>query len=198
MQSKIFLDRDILNILQSTNFIFQNFEKLTKLFRYRKSVSVFLSNSIEDLKRKTENNNIPNWIIGCNYDDKIFVLNPKDWQHRNKTSLEKLIVHEIVHVVINNSNNNCPIWLNEGLALWYADQVEELDLPGEKFSNPYVLDYSGEIYSCSAQIIKKLFDTHAESLLIKHLLSITDFIDDEIFGLCALEKLFYNKKEKYE
>ncbi len=41
----------------------------------------------------------------------------------NNESVENLILHEFVHVVLNlKTQSPLPIWLNEGLAVYLSDQ----------------------------------------------------------------------------
>ena len=188
---KVNFNEKIIKELKITEVLLNQLEKVAHLFNYNKGVSVFLCHSFEDMKRQSHDKRMPEWVIGCNKKNKIFILNPKNYIHiRQFTSIESLIVHEFVHVVINSSVKNCPIWLNEGFALWYADQIKEFDLSIQRFINPFEIDYSQDVYSLSAFIIKKLFENYSEQVLIKQLLISKDFYHDKIFGLQALQKLF--------
>lgn len=192
---KLHVDDKILQLLNHSSTLFFNFQKLTHLFGYQKDVSVLICDSFESLRKFSRNDLLPDWVIGCNRENKIFVLNPQIWKKINITSFEKVIIHEMTHVVINEVTCDCPIWLNEGFALWYADQIQEFKLDNIKFSNPYNLDYSKNIYAQSAFVIKKLFEFYPETYLLKVLLNSTEWENNKVFGLKALEKLFFTKDQ---
>lgn len=188
---KVNFDKKIINALKNHKVLLNQLEEVAHLFNYNKGVSIFLCDSFEDIKRQSHDKRMPEWVIGCNKKNKIFILDPKNYIHKRQfTSIESLIVHEFVHIVINSSVKNCPIWLNEGFALWYADQIKEFDLSIQKFINPFEIDYSQDIYSLSSFIIKKLFENYSEQILIRQLLISKDFYNDKIFGLLALKELF--------
>lgn len=188
---KVNFDEKIIKALREPKVLLNQLQKVAHLFNYNKGVSIFLCDSFEDMKRRSHDKRMPEWVIGCNKKNKIFILDTKKHIHkRQSTSVECLIVHEFVHVAINSSVKSCPIWLNEGFALWYANQVKEYDLSNQKFINPFDMDYSQDVYSFSAVVIKKLFENYSEQALIKRLLISKDFYHDKIFGLLALEELF--------
>lgn len=187
---KVHFDDGVLKLINQS-VLLKKLGKVVHLFNYNKEMSVFLCDSFESMKRKAQDYSMPRWVIGCNRQNKVFILNPKEYIQSNKnTSIESLIIHELVHVIINSSTYNCPIWLNEGFALWYADQVKEYDLSNKPFINPFEMDYSQDVYSCSALMIKKLFENYAESRLINQLITTKDWYNDEIFGFLALKELF--------
>ena len=191
--SKLHVDDTILQLLPHSYTLYFNFQKLTHLFGYQKDVSVFICDSFESLRNCSHNERLPDWVIGCNRENKIFVLNPQMWKTINIISFEKVIIHEMTHVMINEVICDCPLWLNEGFALWYADQIQEFKLEDIKFSNPYNLDYNKNIYAQSALVIKKLFEFYPETYLLKALLNSTKWENNKVFGLKALEKLFFTK-----
>ena len=46
------------------------------------------------------------------------------------SSIHKLIIHEYVHVCIEATfNSTCPLWLNEGLALYISGQKIDIVTP---------------------------------------------------------------------
>ncbi len=190
---KLHIDDKILELLNHSCTLSFNFQKLTNLFDYQKDVSVFICDSFESLRNCSQNERLPDWVIGCNRENKIFVLNPQIWKTINITSFEKVIIHEMTHVMINEVICDCPLWLNEGFALWYAGQIQEFKLEDVKFSNPYNLDYNKNIYAQSALVIKKLFEFYPETYLLKALLNSTKWENNKVFGLKALEKLFFTK-----
>lgn len=190
---KVNFDEKIIKVLKDQKVLLNQLQKVAHLFNYNKGVPIFACDSFEDMKRRTHDKRMPEWVIGCNKKNKIFILTPKEHMQKcQSTSIESLIVHEFVHVAINSSTDNCPIWLNEGFALWYANQIREFDLSNTKFINPFEIDYnhSQNLYSFSAFIIKKLFENYSEQALITQLLNSKDFYHDKIFGLLALEELF--------
>lgn len=186
---KIHFDDKILKFVNQS-ILLKKLRKLALLFNYNKDVSVLLCSSFKLMKIKAHDYSMPNWVIGCNRKNKVFILNPKKYLRNDNTSIESLIVHEVVHVIINSSADHCPIWLNEGFAMWYADQIKQYDLSNKLFVNPFEMDYGEDIYYYSALITKKLFESYDEKLLIKRLFSTKNWINDKIFGLQALKELF--------
>lgn len=71
--------------------------------------------------------NAPNWVVGTGWENKIKMVSPLNpgGQHTYDT-LMQVVVHEFTHVVISNINSDLesiPIWLNEGIAAYEANQM---------------------------------------------------------------------------
>lgn len=68
------------------------------------------------------------WMVGnSNFEKKrICILSPRAAKMHTAAELEKVFVHESVHMFFDSlmPNNTAPLWCAEGIALYYADQIE--------------------------------------------------------------------------
>ncbi|GAA0696562.1 hypothetical protein GCM10008904_00640 [Paraclostridium ghonii] len=72
-------------------------------------------NDLKELEDLIETK-VPKWVIGTSFDNVILILDHDKWKKSNNETVENLILHEFVHVVLNlKLKANLPIWLNEGL-----------------------------------------------------------------------------------
>ncbi|MCA9118816.1 MAG: hypothetical protein H6822_05075 [Planctomycetaceae bacterium] len=68
----------------------------------------------------------PDWIAGL-YDGKIRIPYPRSPQAQ--ASLNSTLVHEYTHAIIHDiTHNQCPVWLNEGLAEYQEARTRKPDL----------------------------------------------------------------------
>ena len=67
------------------------------------------------------------WMVGwAGYEQRrLCVLSPRVVMDRSAEAMEQVIVHEIVHIVMDAlcPGDQCPVWLGEGVATLYAGQV---------------------------------------------------------------------------
>lgn len=95
-----------------------------------KDPKIFLLNSREGIDavcgRRTED-----WFVGwTNNNNSIFILEesvfPKESSHKDKRYFWKVLKHEYCHLYFRQlTKNHYPIWLNEGLACFLAEQEKE-------------------------------------------------------------------------
>ena len=99
------------------------------------------------------------WMVGnCDFKNrKIAILSPRVSTTHSPSELEKVFVHETIHMIFDTyaGNLDAPIWCAEGIATLFAEQVpvnyiEEHDYPritdlldGETFAENGGYDYSG-------------------------------------------------------
>lgn len=75
--------------------------------------------------------NVPSWVVGIGWENKIKMVSPLNpgGQH-TYDSLMQVVVHEFTHIAISNINSgleSIPIWLNEGIATYEANQISNND-----------------------------------------------------------------------
>ncbi|MBP5529606.1 MAG: hypothetical protein J6X80_06090 [Lachnospiraceae bacterium] len=87
--------------------------------------------------------------------------------------MAQLILHESVHILLSEyCNSNIPVWLNEGLATFYAGQNcgsagDEIDVDK--------LDYSTDNFYANAKaLVEKTVASFGEDALIKQLKNWSD------------------------
>lgn len=110
----------------------------------------------------------------------------------HSASVLKLVVHEYVHVCIAKTFLGvCPVWLNEGLAVYLSGQGEDIkpicpaDIERFYFSN------QGEplFYNMALYTACKLTDKLPISQLVDAARNCRSFCDDPIFGIRSIESL---------
>lgn len=100
--------------------------------------TIFLLNSRKELdliwKQKTER-----WVVGGTKYGAIFILDPKIYSkesnHIDKNDFWQTLKHEYVHIYFRHiTSGPLPLWLNEGLASYLAEQKKTCDNPLDVFS----------------------------------------------------------------
>ncbi|HNY04603.1 MAG TPA: hypothetical protein PKI92_02495 [Candidatus Woesebacteria bacterium] len=133
----------------------------------------------------------PDWLTGYTNFNLIFVLNPKKWETESshKYSEEKFLAtlkHEVCHIFYRKmTGGSNPTWLNEGLALFLADQLR-FRKEVNKFKNFLKFErhnsIEGEtVYEESGFAIQKLYNKFGKEKLLKFL--------TEIKNISKLEEL---------
>lgn len=135
------------------------------------------------LRRKTEE-----WMIGFASGNNVVVLNPQKWKYIDKASIDSIIIHEIVHILINDEKKNCPQWLNEGMAMLVSEQLYDHD--DTSVSNPYKLEYGKENFYYEVNgIMNKLVEIYGKRKIIRHFFAVNDYKNDTIFGMNNVEHI---------
>lgn len=86
------------------------------------------------------------WMVG--WTDfklrKVCILSPRVVKDRTDEDMKKVICHEIVHIVFDSlgSSDDTELWLSEGIATLFANQIESEYIDRQKF--PLIKDLSGE------------------------------------------------------
>lgn len=95
-------------------------------------------------KRKEE---YQSWMVGNSNIETftIAILSPNVVTDRSCSDMEKVAVHELVHMIFDDATNvsedDAEVWIAEGIAIWYAEQT---DLGYISISGyPKVLDWIG-------------------------------------------------------
>ncbi|HKL12521.1 MAG TPA: hypothetical protein VJ907_02840 [Halanaerobiales bacterium] len=116
----------------------------------------------------------------------------------NYESILKIAVHEFVHISTNKINRNIPIWLNEGISLYEAEQVNPNHIKqiirAEKVPTIKDLEsnfYENFGYTVSGTIVEYIVDMYSYDKLIRLIKSPSNY--KGIFGL-SKEAFFSNWK----
>ncbi len=142
----------------------------------------------------------PKWQTGYTVFNLIFLLNPEKWETESshKYSEEKFLAtlkHEICHVFYRKmTNGSNPTWVNEGLALFLADQLRfRKEVTTFKNFLKFERQHSIEdetVYEESGFAIQKLFNKFGKEKLLKLL--------TEIKNISSLEELPSKFKKIYK
>lgn len=114
------------------------------------------------------------WYIGDNIGDKILLLSPDHpTRVHSYSSIVGAVGHEYVHTVMYRLYPHCPLWLNEGVALYLTNGSrgeaihQSMEFPPEKIltsGNPlYFANHNG--YSFADTFIQYVLDTYGKKAL---------------------------------
>ncbi len=186
-------DLRVLRDIESYLNFYNRAMNIKNIFNFNDKVIVDVIDSLEELSEILEVK-VPKWVIGTSFENVILILNHDKWKKSNNESVENLILHEFVHVVLNlKAQSPLPIWLNEGLAVYFSDQYgnykgkkpninEDFDL--------YNVNYNNEkLYHISIYIIMKLIDKYSINKVIDETLKTKDFKQSKMFSNESLLEL---------
>lgn len=134
-------------------------DAISKLFNFKEVINIVKIYEF-DIFQRILMIKIPSWVIGISYDNTIVFLDKSKWKNTDIETINELILHEMVHVIIGHyCTRELPLWLNEGLAVCLSGQVmictkeEKQTLMGENvydinYSNSMIYKYSGFIVKC--------------------------------------------------
>ncbi len=98
----------------------------------------------------------PDWYIGDNIKDRALIVSPNtEVNGHSYQSILGAIPHEYVHTVVYSLNPKCPLWLNEGVALYLSNghpvSVRESVIPPVKIftsgNSLYFAKHNGYAYA---------------------------------------------------
>lgn len=172
------------------SFIEYHDKKMEKDFEIKINCNVFFIESKNTLERIL-GERVPDWVIGTYKGDNILLLKRESWKNPSVTNYEKLILHELAHIYTNHITEQCPIWMMEGLAMFYASQIEDiLTNSQKKVLNPYYLSYEDDIYYHAASVIKELTTIYGVRILVKKMhYNMEKYYHDPIVGIDAVETI---------
>lgn len=195
----MFLQLDSNNLYNLHLSCFQNFcQKLEKLFGDVSVIEFIICDSREELVKKTQEQlgELPNWVVGLTKGNCVYLLSPNEIRDR-QMKFENVLKHEIAHIFVNRFSDNCPIWLNEGIAQNLSEKIDEKECLEAELTNPYDLSYESGLYPCSKIVVKRLFEIHGMPNVISCLKSCKNFRKDSVFGYNSIEKLITVKNAQY-
>ena len=111
------------------------YEEIQKAFQFTETVQKYtfhLCNSVEDYILKTwkTKEEYQEWMVGHSNSDTrtICLLSPNASEEAANQDMEKVAVHELIHMMFDDatgvSEDDAEVWLAEGIAVLYADQTE--------------------------------------------------------------------------
>jgi hypothetical protein len=166
--------------------------KLREAFKYGKRINIVALDSIEELTNLI-GIKVPEWVIGTYVGNCILMLDYELWKSRNLGTFAQIITHEFAHVIISDiTKQKCPIWLNEGLALYFAEQYKTMYLSKTDSINDniYELGYRDDcLYNISAKAVEKIIDKYGMEHVMQQLVGNVDFEQDEIFGIENMKRI---------
>lgn len=169
-------DEQIGSIIADNSQIYSRINEIRSKFGFENKVNI-LSIDDKNQMKKVIGCDIPDWVIGLNNGNTIILHNLNNWENQSNDFVIEVIVHEFVHIVLNNiTDNTCPIYLNEGLALYYANQNQNIDskylidlIKNEKIEF-YNLDYEHDcFYDLSILIINMFINKYGEKEIINYI-----------------------------
>lgn len=179
-------DLKLLKYINNNYYVYDKINEIRVKYNFHKSVYIYFFNTIDDISCFL-GMNVPRWMSGLAIDRFIILLEPK-----NKKNFSKIIIHEFMHVVINYiTKENCPLWINEGLAQYYSEEYKQIDLANKNFRSidPYKLNSESDLlYSVSANLTSSIIAKYGEVTIIKKLFHVTDFENDDILGSVNIKK----------
>lgn len=145
------------------------------------------------------------WVVGWSWGrNAIFILNPKNISKESchdcsKYNIKQLIKHELSHSFFQMTFGQCKfMWINEGVALFTAGQLENYDKP-KKFDG-FLDENENKIFQESGYVIKLIIDNFGKEKLFEFLKNQSNLSESEelnslfekIFG-AKLDYSFFNK-----
>lgn len=184
IRNLIVISNSFVHILdnKTINAIADSLQRINQLFKFNDRVTLELMNeptmSLRDYPQAE--------AVAINHAIYVFL---------NRTRIEnisKLITHEYVHVCIAATfSQPCPVWLNEGLAMYISGQNESVVA-----LRPKDIDYFYKMnqrapyfYNMSIYVVEKLLYTVPLPKVIAHGRECLSFADDSLFGINHIKAL---------
>ncbi len=172
-------DLRVLRDIESYLDFYNRAMNIKNVFNFNDKVIVDVIDSLEELSEILEVK-VPKWVIGTSFENVILILDHEKWKKSNNESVENLILHEFVHVVLNlKTQSPLPIWLNEGLAVYLSDQYGNYKGKKPNINEDfdfYNVNYNNEkLYDISIYIIMKLIDKYSINKVINETLKTKNF-----------------------
>lgn len=190
-------DLRVLKGIRDYSDFYNRVNKIRKIFDFDKKIVIDVFDDLQELENLFETK-VPKWVIGTSFNNVILILDYDKWKTSNNETVENLILHEFIHVVLSlKSKTNLPAWLNEGLAIYFSDQYHSFK--NQNFDNNininfYEVDYRhGNIYFISMCVLIKLIDKYGIEKVIHEALNTKDFEKNVIFNNENLLKVINSK-----
>lgn len=156
-----FLDFSLLKDIENLQEVYDKASDICNIFQYRKKINLVKIYNFQEFN-KIFSVKIPRWVIGTGYDSTILLLDKLQWKNPNIMSVDSLILHEMIHIILaNHCKADLPIWLNEGLAVVLSGQKmtydKKLILQYLKNKDIYSMGYDDDmLYPCSGFAVKAI------------------------------------------
>jgi hypothetical protein len=190
------IDNWFIQIMKELN----DFYKIGWKYNIPKIILVPDRNTINKLQnKKTES-----WVVGWVSYDKIFILNPKNYEKESSHTYsdEKyyaLLKHEVAHCFTNliKKSGFIPTWLNEGLSIYLSGQNKFKSKPAS-YNNflDFVNKGGKEVYLESGFAVEFLIKTYGSDKMLKLLNNLSNISSEDEFKF--LFKSIYNFDLEYK
>jgi len=141
-----------------------------------KKIKIVIFPNIEDFQKEYNLTNYSVGIVATAVNNRtigiVSPLNPGPVH--SYESILKIAVHEFLHSATNMLNNNIPIWLNEGISLFEAKQINPIDIRQLIKSNqiPKIEElesnfYNNFGYAVSGTIVEYIVSDYSYGRLVK-------------------------------
>lgn len=132
-----------------------NFERIIKDLKVtiRHRVKVYIYPDLKSFHQAIKAPDAPDWVVGGAWKNKLMIVSPNaPGLPHNYDGMIKVAVHELTHIAIwsiNPHTGRIPTWLNEGLALYEAQQItdEQLNHLRNTTEIPHLNDLQKEFLS---------------------------------------------------
>ena len=118
-------DKEILSDLEEN--LESNYDRIANDLNVTldKKINVTIYPNINEFHKATGYIDAEDWLVGFARDGEIFMVSPLNpGSIHNYESLMKVIVHEYTHILVEKINKNTDIYLNEGIAVIEANQMD--------------------------------------------------------------------------
>lgn len=122
-------DRECLDDL--SNVLKENYNKISNDLNIKldEKVVIEIYPDISSFHNAIGVSNEANWVVGIGWDNQIKMLSPLNpGEEHTYDTLVQVLVHEFTHILISKINSDLesiPIWLNEGVATYEANQMND-------------------------------------------------------------------------
>lgn len=190
-----FTDFSLISMIYKNKAFFdRKVNRIRTDFDFKKDVSVYCYHSFKELECSIHVH-IPKWVTGASDGNNIHLLLSNNINNSNELDYMKIILHEFTHVALYHySRTLIPFWLDEGIALFYAGQIER------EYDRDIVVDnnLSELTYSDCYYLFMKVIEKFSFEFVIAHIKEVADFSSDDILGEENIKKILneYMANEK--
>lgn len=150
--------------------LIKEIQYLFELFNNHKEININFLNTHKEVQ-SIIGQPVASWVRGfCNYDD-VYILEYSKEFYTNIDEFYGILIHEVIHALVYRKIKNCPLWLNEGLALVLSKQFKFINF--EQFSNIEFneLSYNDDFFyeKCCSKTMR-YFNKYSDKKLIEALI----------------------------
>lgn len=185
MNSIRFTDFTLLSMIYRNKLYFdRKIERIRTDFDFKKDVSVYCYHTFKELEYAIHAH-IPKWVTGVSDGKNIHIIISENVNTSNESDCIKLILHEFAHVALSHySRALIPFWLDEGIAMFYAEQMER-----ECYRDIEVNNLSELTYYDSYYLFMKVIEKFSFEFVITHIKEVVDFSSDDILSEENIKKI---------
>lgn len=162
----------IIDNLKDVNVIFNmykndRFLNLKSLINRGLNIYIFFVDYHKEIESSVQMS-LPLWVNAITIDNYIVIKRYKFEFYKEIDNFYSVLLHEIVHAFINKiSNNKCPTWINEGLAVILSGQYLNMNLRNYDNININELSFEDDLFyeKCCYYTLKLLKNKKLDNLL---------------------------------